>query len=81
MRTAQERIDLIDRWAAWFVSKTESWYSDQAGELGAQLAYLFAAMATNNSVELSCEDELVRILLTHGVDQTEDIWEYIDLID
>ena len=81
MKSAQVKIDLIDKWAAFFLSKTESWYSDQAGELGGQLAYLFSAMATDISVELTLRDELVLLLRANYVPDTEDIWEYIDIIE
>jgi hypothetical protein len=80
MKTAQEKIDLIDKWSTFFIQQTESWYSDLAGELGAQLAYLFAAMATGISIDLYDHDELICILYQAKIPLSEDIWEYIIII-
>jgi len=79
MKSAQEKIDLISEWLTFFMKNTESWYSDQAGELGAQIAYLCAAIAADDGTqnEYFEDEEIILFLKEHEVPETASIWEYI----
>ena len=69
----KRRIELIKKWSQWFYERTSSFET----RLGAQLAYLWAAIASDHCVELAKHAVLVRVLNDNAIPKTDEIWRYI----
>lgn len=84
--TAQERLDLIIKWSDWFYASVESFSSEVSGELGMQLAYLWAAIAKGNQIECDPSSDLINCMkgragYRNRVPFDAEIWKYIDIVD
>lgn len=81
--TPEERIKLIDEWSTFFYDTTEGWFPDVAGGLGAELAYLFVAMAKGTTCVFQQDDEIIQHLFAHvGAPSSDDtIWDFITIED
>lgn len=77
--SAEERIRIICKWSHWFYDRTKSYAHEMAGDLGMELAYLWAAIAEDSHylVHNTKECEVLAILAGFRVPRSEDIWKYI----
>lgn len=75
-KTAKEKVKLINKCSKWFYDHTSTF----EGMLGAEIAYLYAAICRNTKIDLLFDSELLALLKEEKYPD-EDIWEYIDLMD
>ena len=82
-----ERVALIQKWSSWFYDNTAGWSCEIAGDLGMQLAYLFAAISKGTKIECNNDSPLIHCLKRReGYDGEKvpydaEIWHYIDIVD
>ena len=70
---ACKRLCLIARHANHFYQSTETW----SGTLGMEIAYLFAAIAQNQQVQLNRRSSLLKLLRRIQVSPEDLIWKFI----
>jgi hypothetical protein len=77
--TENERLAVIREWSDWFYERTNSYSPEVAGDLGMELAYLWAAIAhgTFFVVDNPKECEVVALLAGFRVPKSATIWKYI----
>ncbi len=75
-RTDAEKMKLVKKWSRWFYDHTETF----GGALGRQLAYLFPAIINDHQIEVSRRSSIVKTLKRGEVPETDDIWDYIDVV-
>jgi uncharacterized protein YuzE len=73
-----EKIDLINKWYAFFRSTTVCWSHEQLTELNAQIVKLFAAIASDTKVMHAVGTPLVNLLNQYNVDTSDSIWKFLD---
>lgn len=80
MKTAEQKIELIQKWSDWFYSHTDSFEYDN---LGVEIAYLYAAIARNSCIQIFDPEDrnpLVKLLMENAVSPSDEIWEYIERV-
>lgn len=75
-KSDKRKVQLIKDWSQWFYDHSNSFES----RVGAQLAYLYAAIANGTYVELKKHCALVRVLRDNNIPKTDDIWGYIKVV-
>lgn len=75
-RSFEEKLELVLKWSDWFYEHTETF----RGSLGTQLAYLWPAILKDRQIEVSSRSTIVQILKQNEVPDTDNIWDYIDVV-
>ncbi|HWY35150.1 MAG TPA: hypothetical protein VNX68_10930 [Nitrosopumilaceae archaeon] len=78
--SAKKKIKLIKTWSKWFYEHSDTY---EEGTLGADLAYLYAAICKDTYIEVSEKDcDLVKLLRQEGISEEDyKIWDYIHLVN
>ena len=75
-RSDVEKLKLVREWSDWFYNHSTTY----RGSLGLQLAYLWPAMLFDRQIEVSPRSSIVKLLKREGVDTSETIWEFLDVV-
>ena len=76
LASSDEIVDFIALWSDWFYENTDSF----SGAIGRSLAYLWPAIIKGNQIEVTERHSIVKLLRKNHVDESDQIWMFIDVV-